>query len=152
MALTSAVERRKAAAAGASLTEGELYRRVAMSTTHGVAVEPISVKMRKEALAAVEHDLVAQKLVDPKTGKPTEHLVAELSWQRTELLPTPGIMVKGCLDECQTCEPALQKEMELDLERKRLENKLLERQIELLEKSQEYRCCPVWEEESEEPE
>lgn len=152
MALTSAVERRKAAAAGASLTEGELYRRVAMSTTHGVAVEPISVKMRKEALAAVERDLVAQKLVDPKTGKPTEHLVAELSWQRTELLPTPGIMVKGCLDECQTCEPALQKEMELDLERKRLENRLLERQIELLEKSQEYRCCPVWEEESEEPE
>ena len=27
-------------------------------------------------------------------------------------------------------------------ERKALENKLLERQIELLEKSQEYRCCP----------
>jgi hypothetical protein len=29
------------------------------------------------------------------------------------------------------------------LERKELENKLLQRQIELLDKSQEYRCCPA---------
>jgi hypothetical protein len=29
------------------------------------------------------------------------------------------------------------------LERKELENTLLQRQIELLDKSQEYRCCPA---------
>jgi hypothetical protein len=32
--------------------------------------------------------------------------------------------------------------MQLDLQRKRLENQLLRRQIDLLEQSQEYRCCP----------
>src|SRR5256885_10310338 len=31
---------------------------------------------------------------------------------------------------------------QLDLERKRLENELLKRKIELLDRSQEYRCCP----------
>ena len=35
----------------------------------------------------------------------------------------------------------------LDLERKALENELLKKQIALLEKSQEYRCCPADEEE-----
>ena len=57
-------------------------------------------------------------------------------------------MVKGCLDECDVCEPALDKAIQLDLERKRLENELLKKKIELLEKSQEYRCCPAGEEES----
>ncbi len=38
-------------------------------------------------------------------------------------------------------------EIELELARKELENKLLERQIELLENSQEYRCCPAGSEE-----
>ena len=45
------------------------------------------------------------------------------------------MIVKGCLDECDVCEPQLKKRIELEL-------KLFERQIELLEKSQEYRCCP----------
>lgn len=44
--------------------------------------------------------------------------------------------------------PILQREISLDLEHKKLKNKLLERQIELLEKSQEYRCCPADEEET----
>ena len=36
----------------------------------------------------------------------------------------------------------------LELENKKLQNDLLKRQIELLDKSQEYRCCPVgWDEE-----
>ena len=50
-------------------------------------------------------------------------------------LPTAGVIVKGCLDECNTCEPAAR-------ERIHLQNELLRKQIELLEKSQEYRCCP----------
>jgi hypothetical protein len=39
----------------------------------------------------------------------------------------------------------------LNLERKRLENELLGKQIELLEQSQEYRCCPEGSKETEEP-
>jgi hypothetical protein len=47
------------------------------------------------------------------------------------------------LDDCSICEPTLDREIQLELERKELENKLLRRQIELLDKSQEYRCCPA---------
>ena len=35
------------------------------------------------------------------------------------------------------------KEMDLDLAKKQLQNELLKKQIELLENSQEYRCCPL---------
>jgi len=42
-------------------------------------------------------------------------------------------VIKGCLDECDICEPLLDRE---------LENELLKKQIDLLDKSQEYRCCP----------
>ena len=59
--------------------------------------------------------------------------------------PPPGILVKGCLDDCDVCEPTLMKGIELDLEHKRLQNELLKKQIDLLEKSQEYRCCPAGE-------
>ena len=58
------------------------------------------------------------------------------------------LCLKGCLDDCDTCEPNLDKSIELDLKRKQLENDLLKKQIELLEKSQEYRCCPADEEET----
>ena len=57
-------------------------------------------------------------------------------------LPTAAIIVKGRLDECNTCEPELARALDLDLQRKHLENELLKRQIELLDKAQEYRCCP----------
>ena len=36
-----------------------------------------------------------------------------------------------------------QKKIQLELEEQELKNQLLKRQIELLDKSQEYRCCPV---------
>jgi len=52
------------------------------------------------------------------------------------------VIVKGCLDECDICEPLLDRELELELDRKQLENELLKKQIDLLDKSQEYRCCP----------
>ncbi len=61
-------------------------------------------------------------------------------------MPTPGILVKGCLDECDICEPELKQQMALDLVRMDLENQLLKKQIDLLEQSQEYRCCPAGDE------
>lgn len=90
-------------------------------------------------------------ILDSKTGKLTDRIIAELAWKREEALPTPGVLEKGCLDKCETCEPALERETALSLERKRLENEMLKRQIEPLEKSQEYCCCPAESGEAEEP-
>ena len=97
------------------------------------------------ALAAVDKELVAAGLLDPKTGEVSDAAKKQYGWERTIVLPTPGVMVKGCLDECDTCEPNLDRSIELDLERKQLENELLKKQIDLLEQSQEYRCCPAGE-------
>jgi len=104
--------------------------------------KPVASAARAKALAAVDQDLVKAGVLDEVGGKVSPALVAELSFERTTCLPTQGILVKGCIDDCSVCEPTLEKSIELDLERKDLENKLLARQIELLEKSQEYRCCP----------
>lgn len=113
----------------------------------GPAVPVLDPALREAALAQATKDLAAAGMVDARTGEVTDKVIAELSWEREELLPTPGVIVKGCLDECNTCEPALRRSIELDLLRKELENKMLEKQIALLEKSQEYRCCPAAEEE-----
>ncbi len=103
--------------------------------------QPIPPDQRQAALQTVDEDLRKAGMLDGQ-GRPHEKLVSELSWEREEWLPTPGLLVKGCLDSCSTCEPGLQKRIELELERQELENRLLERRIELLEKEQEYRCCP----------
>jgi hypothetical protein len=101
---------------------------------------PIPVDIRAAALAAVEADLESEGLLD-KDGQVTAGAQQRLGWEREVRLPTPGVLVKGCLDNCSTCEPEREKEIELDLARKALENQLLKRQIELLDKAQEYRCC-----------
>jgi hypothetical protein len=50
--------------------------------------------------------------------------------------------VKGCLDECSVCEPEVEQKIQLELKRMDLENQLLQKKIDLLDKAQEYRCCP----------
>jgi len=112
-----------------------------------IEATPIPEAVKQRALAQVDQTLVKQGLLD-KNGRVSDETVAEFSFERTTSLPTPGMLVKGCLDDCDTCEPALEKQIELELENKRLQNELLKRQIELLDKSQEYRCCPADEEET----
>jgi len=112
--------------------------------------EPLPDPVRAKALEIVDRDLVKAKIIDKAGGNIHKDLQKELSFSITTSLPTPGLFVRSCLDECNICEPALQREISLDLEHKKLKNQLLERQIELLEKSQEYRCCPADEEEIEE--
>jgi hypothetical protein len=111
------------------------------------AAAPLSAEVRDAALREVDEDLVAAGLIDRVGGNVSQETVAEFGFEIETCLPTPAILIKGCLDECNVCEPALEREIALDLQRRELENKLLERRIELLEKSQEYRCCPVGEEE-----
>jgi hypothetical protein len=103
---------------------------------------PLTATIRRDALNAVDDDLDRAGLIDKKTGEMTADARRELELTVETSLPTPGIYVRGCIDECATCEPALMEKIRLDLERRRLENRMLERQIELLDQAQEYRCCP----------
>ncbi len=107
------------------------------------SAEPLSLSLRMEAIAQVDKELVAVGLLDRVGGVISPEAKDKHSFVVQSCLPTPGLYVKGCLDECDICEPELMKEIELNLEHKKLENELLKRQIDLLEKSQEYRCCPA---------
>ncbi|HLJ62433.1 MAG TPA: hypothetical protein VKZ50_22175 [bacterium] len=106
------------------------------------AQAPIALDLRKAALAQVDKDLVTEGLLD-QNGNVSPGAAQLFSWEKTSPIPTPGVLVKGCLDDCDICEPELQKERELELTRMDLENQLLKRKIDLLDKAQEYRCCPA---------
>lgn len=103
----------------------------------------IPVGTRDAALQQVDEDLVKQGLLDKVGGQVSPQAQATLGWTRTMAMPTPGVVIKGCLDSCDICEPELQRQIALDLERRALENQLLQKQIDLLEQSQQYRCCPA---------
>ena len=104
-------------------------------------VPPVDV--RAAALKQVDQDLVKEGLLDKVGGNVSPAAKKKFSFEVESALPTPGILVKGCLDECDVCEPALKRSIQLDLERKHLENEKLKREIELLDKDQEHRCCPA---------
>ncbi|MCU0905702.1 MAG: hypothetical protein MUE83_17815 [Tabrizicola sp.] len=111
-----------------------------------INAQPVPAEMQDAILKKVDADLVKDGvLAQAGSDAVGARLSAELNFERTFCLPTQGIVVKGCLDSCSTCEDSREKSIALDLERKALENKLLAKQIDLLEKSQEYRCCPVGE-------
>jgi uncharacterized protein YuzB (UPF0349 family) len=112
---------------------------------------PIPVNARQAALKQVDQDLVKEGLLDKVGGGVAPAAQKALGWDKTMAIPTPGVLVKGCLDDCDICEPELQQQIALDLVRKDLENQLLKKQIDLLEKSQEYRCCPADESETTAP-
>jgi len=146
IARQAAVERERAAL---GVTSGIVGDVTLQARTLTAVREPVHLDLRQAELKAVDEELVRAGLLDAATGKPSERIIAELSWEREELLPTPGILVKGCLDECSTCEPALERQISLELEHQHLQNELLKRKIELLDQSQEYRCCPEGESEPE---
>jgi hypothetical protein len=134
--------RAQASVAERQLADVAFARQTRFSFAAGTAAaEPVSDTARAAALAEVDKHLVAEGLLT-KDGAVAERAKTLLGWEREIALPTAGVIVKGCLDECDVCEPALEREIELELEHKQLENELLKKQIDLLEKSQEYRCCP----------
>jgi hypothetical protein len=103
---------------------------------------PLADALRDKAAAFVDEQLVKQGLLDKVGGAASPKAKAEVGFERRTSIPTAGVIVKTCLDDCSACEPALEKKIELELQRLDLQNKLLAKQIDLLEKSQEYRCCP----------
>jgi len=100
----------------------------------------------KSVITAIT-DLVKKELFEEgllnQDGTISDTAKTQYGFHTHMALPTPGVMVKGCMDDCDICEPEVQRARELDLQYKHLQNELLKKQIELLEKSQEYRCCPA---------
>jgi hypothetical protein len=117
----------------ALLTARPLLTRVAFNTDQNFGT-PLDTETRVKALKEVDEQLIAKNLLD-KNGAVSTETKKVIDFEMEFSLPTPGIIVKGCLDDCDVCEPLLKEKLQL-------ENDLLRRQIELLEKSQEYRCCP----------
>lgn len=105
---------------------------------------PLSDAHREAGVQQVTDELRAAGVLDEQ-GVLSRKLAAEMSFEFTTTIPTPGVTVRGCLDECSVCEPAREESIKLELENQRLRNELLKKQITLLEQSQEYRCCPVGE-------
>ncbi|MEP7101608.1 MAG: hypothetical protein ABI781_13940, partial [Burkholderiales bacterium] len=138
----SALARQRGEVAGVSLAANVSNANATRCAASDAA--PIPEALKAKALAQVDQALVKQGLID-KRGQVSEQITTELSFERKSSLPTPGTLVKGCLDDCDTCEPSLDTAIELELENKRLQNELLKKQIELLEKSAAYRCCPAGE-------
>lgn len=131
--------------ASAGPAAGVLLGRSFANYTHAA---PIPVDVRRAALKQVDQDLVREGLLDKEGGTVPAASQKTLGWEKTMAIPTPGVLVKGCLDDCDICEPELKQQIALDLVRRDLENQLLKKQIDLLEKSQEYRCCPAAETET----
>ncbi|KAA3614593.1 MAG: hypothetical protein DWQ05_14955 [Calditrichaeota bacterium] len=140
---------RQSTTANVRLANAEFQARqpFGLYTPVGSADEPIPENFKAEALKQVDEDLVGEGILDAKTRELNEEIRQEFSFEYSTSIPTTGIIVKGCLDRCDTCEPTYKREIYFDLENKKLQNELLRKQIELLEKSQEYRCCPAGQEE-----
>jgi hypothetical protein len=142
-----AVQQTATAAVAAEQTSN--LRLFSAAAVTGIAgTHAVDAATRAAALKAADAELAKEGLLT-SDGQVSEQAKTLFGWEREIALPTAGIIVKGCLDECDTCEHTLQQEIELDLQRKHLENELLKRQIELLDKAQEYRCCPDDDEASE---
>jgi len=113
----------------------------AAPTQPGAELPP--VEARKLALRQVDQELVNEGLLEKVGGAVSPSAQSRFSFEVKSALPTPGVIVKGCLDECDVCEPHLDRAIELELERKQLENNKLRREIELMEQDQQHRCCPA---------
>jgi len=131
-------------ALGGGVAVGSLTAVLARPVAVGLAAaEPIPADVRAAALAEVDAQLVDVGLIDKAGGAVSKKAKEEFGFERKTSIPTAGVIVKGCPDTCDVCEPNLEKQIELELTHLDLENQLLQKQIDLLEKSQEYRCCPV---------
>jgi hypothetical protein len=141
----SRLEVERAARTSAQEEVGAVESLRAVLTTGATAVSfipaPIPIDVRRAALKQADAELESEGLLDA-SGNVAASAKERLRWTRTISLPTPGVLVRGCLDQCAVCEPDVERSIQLDLAHKELENELLKRQIELLDQSQQYRCCP----------
>ena len=103
-------------------------------------VRAVDPGVREEALKQADAALMRAGLLT-EDGEPHPDAVARMGWSRELQIPVDGVIVRTCLDECDACEPEMHQRIALELERMELENRMLERRIELLDREDVYRCC-----------
>lgn len=112
------------------------FARQTVSLDQTVLQQGISVpfeafqREEKERQAALEQ---AERMLEGQ--------LKEYNHESVHLIPTEALYVESELGSCMICEPTLLAKHQYELERMRLENELLEKQISLLEKHKDYRCC-----------
>jgi len=67
--------------------------------------QPLPDSLRQKALAEVDAELVQQGLLDKVGGNVSKRAQEEIDYQRETSIPTAGVIVKSCLDDCNICEP-----------------------------------------------
>jgi hypothetical protein len=70
-------------------------------------VDLLPLPIRKQALEQVDTDLVAEGLLDKVGGVVSDAAKKRFSFEKKSALPTAGVLVKGCLDDCDICEASL---------------------------------------------
>ena len=133
---TSIAERATAALTfGASAAAA---REAALST---VVARPLpAAELRAAALAQVDRDLKKQGLLDDN-GQVSEAAQKRFGWQR-EITCRPRPPRAWPLDDCNVCEPALEREIALE-PAQGVGERAAQGTIALLDKSHEFRCCPT---------
>lgn len=131
-----------ASAAGKNLATTAFLNRAGIGFVPSInPSEPLPKAVITAITSVVIKELADEGLLNPD-GSVSDTAKKKFGFTTSMALPTPGIMVKGCMDDCDICEPEVVRAHELDLQYKHLQNELLKKQIDLLDKSQEYRCCP----------
>ncbi|MBI3696698.1 MAG: hypothetical protein HY238_17895, partial [Acidobacteria bacterium] len=80
-----------------------------------IAPEPLSAALKKAAVQQVDKDLVAEGLLTAVGGTVSPKAQKDFAVEIESCLPTPGVIVRGCIDTCNVCEPQLHKKIELEL-------------------------------------
>ncbi|MEO8613037.1 MAG: hypothetical protein ABI690_34410 [Chloroflexota bacterium] len=65
----------------------------------------------------------------------------KFEFESVDIIPTEALYVESELGPCDLCEPYVMAKEKLELERLELENQKLVREIEILDKYKDYRCC-----------
>lgn len=76
-------------------------------------LDPLPVAVQEQALRQVDEDLLKAGLLDAVGEVISTEVQEKLAFERCSSLPTPGLLVKDCFDECDTCGPELDRGVDL---------------------------------------
>lgn len=126
-----------------SLVASMPYRRISTPAVETVAYRLSDVqiynKLKDYKMAFPEDD---RKDAVENVNRKIKEMELEFKMESESLIPTNAVYVDSTMGSCNGCEPYVIEKQKLDLENLKLKNLMLSKQIELLEKHQDYRCCP----------